>query len=92
MAIDEREVGWALLKKLYDMGCWGKHHVCESNLPKGFPSDVRGRVKDAAEKLRKEKLLVRRPSSHDYQWYLNFEMREEIERRIRQMEGRYREP
>ena len=82
--MEQKEVERALLKKLYDLGCWGKHHVSESNLPKGFPSDARGKVKEAAEKLRKERLLVKRPSSHDYQWYLNFEMRQEIERRVKE--------
>lgn len=47
-----------LLKKLKDMGCWGKGHVCESNLPKGFPPTERCFVVDIAYELRKEGLMV----------------------------------
>lgn len=72
-------VAWSLLKKLYKMNCWGKHHVCESNLQKGFPKHLRGRVLYVAEELRKQGLLVKRPSHHEYQWYLNFDKKEIIE-------------
>lgn len=77
------EVKQGPLKKLYRMGCWGKGHVCESNLQKGFPSHVRGYVLDVAKKLRKEGLLVMRPSGHDRQWYLNTARRGEIEEIIK---------
>ncbi len=75
----EKDIARALLKKLFLMGCWGKRHVCESNLPKGFPSHLKGRVKAVAEELRKRGLLVKRPSHHEHQWYLNFEKKNEIE-------------
>ncbi|MBI2079537.1 hypothetical protein HYT84_02135 [Candidatus Micrarchaeota archaeon] len=68
-----------LLKKLYNLGCWGKGHVSESNLPKGFPPHLRGFVVDVAMELRKQEFLVMRPSGHDRQWYLNFAKRQEIE-------------
>ena len=68
-----------LLKKFYHLGCWGKGHISESNLPKGFPPHLRGFVIDVAYELRKQELLVMRPSGHDRQWYLNFAKRKEIE-------------
>jgi hypothetical protein len=80
--MDEAEIEQLLLKKLYERGCWGEKHTCESNLPKSFPSHLRGGVKDAARRLRKEGLLVIRPSSHDYQCYLNPERLDEIIQRI----------
>ena len=76
------EIQNVLLKKLYKLGCWGKGHVSESNLPKGFPPHLRGFVLDVAYELRKQQLLVMRPSGHDRQWYLNFAKRVEIETSI----------
>ena len=68
-----------LLRKLYNLGCWGRGHVSEGNLQKGFPPDLRGFVVDVAYELRKQGLLVMRPSGHDRQWYLNTAKRQEIE-------------
>ena len=73
-----------LLKKLYHLGCWGKGHVCESNLPKGFPPHLRGFVLDVAMKVRKEGFMVMRPSGHDRQWYLSTAKRKEIEDAIKE--------
>jgi hypothetical protein len=78
------EIKKVLLKKLYNMGCWGKGHVCEQNLPKGFPPDLRGLVVDVAYELRKQGFLVMRPSGHDRQWYLNHAKRQEIEEVLNQ--------
>ena len=73
------EIRKVLLKKLFHLGCWGKGHVSESNLSKGFPPHLRGLVIEVAYELRKQELLVMRPSGHDRQWYLNFTKRIEIE-------------
>lgn len=82
MASDS-ELEIKLIAKLRRIGAWGAHHICESNLQKRFPKHERGRVLKIAERLRKEGLLVKRPSSHEYQWFLNIMRREEIEKRIR---------
>jgi len=82
MASDS-ELEVLLLAKLHRNGVWGAHHVCESSLPKGFAKHERKRVMELAEKLRREGLLVKRPSSHEYQWFLNIMRKEEIEKRIR---------
>lgn len=78
----EEEIAIKLLRKFYDDGCWGAKHRCESNLLKNFPRHLRGQVKKAAEELRREGILVKRPSSHEYQWFLNITRREEIEPRM----------
>jgi len=80
----EDEVRKYLLRKIYKLGAWGKHHVCESNLPKGFPSHLCSLVKDVAHDLKKEGLLVCRPSGHDSQWYLNRNKLKEIEQIIKE--------
>ncbi len=78
------DVRKVLLKKLYHLGVWGKGHVSESNLPKGFPPHLRGFVIEVAYELRKQEFLVMRPSGHDRQWHLNFAKRREIEDIIRE--------
>ena len=78
------EIRKVLLKKLYKLGCWGKGHVSESNLPKGFPPHLRGLVLDVAYELRKQEFLVMRPSGHDRQWYLNFAKKQEIEEVVKE--------
>jgi len=80
---DDKEIERILLKKLYIMGCWGTRHASERNLPKGFPSHLRKRVLEIAEELRKRGFLIKRPSSHDYQWYLNWNLKKEVEEKIR---------
>jgi len=79
----EIEITKHLLKKLYRMGCWGKRHTCESNLPKGFPQHLRKDVLKVAEELRKNGFLVKHPTHHEHQWYLNWNMKKEIEEIIK---------
>ena len=75
-----------LLRKPVRGGYWGKKHICESNLPKGgFPPKLKGLVIPAAEELRREGFMVKRPSSHDSQWHLNFNKKEEILKRCMQL-------
>lgn len=79
---DDNEIERILLKKLYTMGCWGTRHTSERNLPKGFPSHARKRVLEIAEELRKKGFLVKFPTHHDYQWYMNWKFKKEIEEKI----------
>ena len=79
---DDSEIEKILLKKLHTMGCWGTRHTSERNLPKGFPPHLRKRVLEIAEDLRKRGFLVKFPTHHDYQWYLNWKFKKEIEDKI----------
>lgn len=79
----ESEIEANLLHKLYRMKCWGKYHISESNLPKGFPPDLHKKVMKAADNLRRKGLLLKHPTHHEYQWHLNWNKKEEIERIIK---------
>ena len=46
------------------MGKFHHSHTSIDNLPKGFPSDVRGRVKDMAKELKKERILLSKPTGY----------------------------
>ncbi|MEK6954120.1 MAG: hypothetical protein AABX01_03875 [Candidatus Micrarchaeota archaeon] len=81
--MEEEEIACRLLMKLLRLRAWGAKHISESNLQKGFPQQARGKiVLKVAEELRREGLLYKRPSSHDYQWSLVWERRTEIEIRV----------
>ena len=49
------EVKGKVLHKLTRMGKFEHSHTPIDNLPKGFPSDLRGRVKDLVKELKKRK-------------------------------------
>jgi hypothetical protein len=78
------ELKTQLLWKLYKLNAWGKRHVSESNLPKGFPSHLRNLVKDAAEELKRKGFLAVHATHHEAQWYLNWGRKEEIEELIKE--------
>ena len=82
--MDEKEIAQDLLRKFYKHGVWGKHHWREDTLPKGFPSHVRHIVLRVAEDLRRKGFLIKFPTSHGVQWYMNIEKLREIEEIIKQ--------
>jgi hypothetical protein len=79
---DDNELAKELLTKLYRQRIWGRHHIREDNLAKGFASHLRNRVMRIAEELRRRGLLVRFPTSHGMQWHANWERIRDIEELI----------
>ena len=61
------------------MSKWGNSHTSFDNLPKGFPTHLRGDVKDIAKKLIKEKLLLSKPTSYGLEVSLNPKKKKEVE-------------
>ena len=47
------EIKGKVLHKLTRMGKFEHSHTSINNLPKGFPSDLKGRVKDLVKELKK---------------------------------------
>lgn len=72
----------ALLRKLLKQKYWGARHTNFNNLPKGFPSHVRKRVKSAAKELIKEGILISKPTSYGLEVSLNPRRRAEVERAL----------
>ena len=77
--MNEEIIKKALLRKLVYMGKWGNSHTSFDNLPKGFPTHLRGDVKDIAKKLIKEKLLLSKPTSYGLEVSLNPKKKKEVE-------------
>ena len=72
------EVKGKVLHKLTRMGKFEHSHTSIDNLPKGFPSDLKGRVKDLVKELKKEKILISKPTNYGEEISINVEMKEKI--------------
>jgi len=80
--VDE-EIRKSLLRKLVYLRKWGGSHTSFDNLPKGFPSHLRGEVKDIAKELIKKEFLLSKPTSYGIEVSLNPDKKKEIEELIR---------
>lgn len=69
----------ALIRNLMYMDKWGGSHTSFSNLPKGFPSHLRGEVKEIARELIKKGILLSKPTSYRLEVSLNVDRKKEIE-------------
>lgn len=76
-----------LLKKLRRRDNWGGSHTALDDLPKGFPKDLRGKVKDIAEDLIKEGLLLSHPTSYGTQVSLDPQRKADIDKIIKEILG-----
>jgi len=74
---DEDLVPW-ILDKLARHGWWKAKHTSFDNIPKGAPSHMRNKIKEAAEQLIKDGLLLQKPTNYGLEVSLNFERKNEI--------------
>jgi len=72
-----------IVKKLFHHSYIGGRHTDIENLKKGLPSHVKGDVKEAAEELIREGILIPKPTSYGLHISLNPEEREKIEKYLR---------
>ena len=72
------EIKGKILHKLTRLGKFKHSHTSIDNLPKGFPGDLRGRVKEMIKELIKERLLFSKPTSYGLEVSINLEMKEKI--------------
>lgn len=81
--MNEEEIVKIILRKLVYLGKWGGSHTSIDNVPKGFPKEIRGRVKEIARELIKRGLLLPKPTSYGLEVSLNPEKKKEIEETTR---------
>ena len=74
-----------LLKKLRRRDNWGNSHTAFDDLPRGFPKDLRGSVKDIADDLVKDGLLLDKPTGYCRHVSLNPKRKAEIDRIIKEV-------
>ena len=77
------EIKGKILYKLTRLGKFKHSHTSIDNLPKGFPSDLKGRVKDTVKELIKEEILFTKPTSYGLEISINTEQKEKIAKYIR---------
>ncbi len=70
------EIKGKILHKLARLGKFEHSHTSIDNMQKGFPSDLRGKVKDMAKELKKEGILMSKPTSYGEEVSINIEMKE----------------
>ena len=71
----KEEIRCTLLRKLAKHGYWGGRHTAFDNLHKGFPKHLSREVKDIANELIKENILIPKPTSYGLHVSLNPSMR-----------------
>jgi hypothetical protein len=72
------EIKGKILHKMTRMGKFHHSHTSIDNLPKGFPPEIRGRVKDMAKQLKKEGILLSKPTSYGEEVSINSAYRDKI--------------
>ena len=72
------EIKGKVLHKLSRLGKFEHSHTSIDNLPKGFPTDLRGRVKDMVKELKKEGILLSKPTSYGEEVSINSAMKDKI--------------
>ncbi len=60
----DEEIKGKILHKLTRLGKFKHSHTSIDNLPKGFPPEIRKRVKDMSKELKKEGILFSKPTSY----------------------------
>ncbi|MAE50078.1 hypothetical protein CMI48_04610 [Candidatus Pacearchaeota archaeon] len=81
MRTDEQIKG-KILHKLTRLGKFHHSHTSIDNTQKGFPKDLQGRAKQAAKELKKEGILLSKPTSYGEEVSINTAKKEQIMRYI----------
>ena len=74
----DEQIKGKILHKMSRMGKFEHSHTSINNMPKGFPMEIRGKVKDMAKELKKEGILLSKPTSYGEEVSINSGMREKI--------------
>ena len=74
----DEEIKGKILHKLTRLGKFKHAHTSIDNLPKGFPKDLGGQVKKMIGELKKERLLLSKPTSYGEEVSINPQFKERI--------------
>ncbi|MBI2546802.1 hypothetical protein HYV81_06510 [Candidatus Woesearchaeota archaeon] len=74
----DEQIKGKILHKLTRIGKFEHSHTAIENLQKGFPGELRGRVKDAVNDLVKEQIFHIKPTGYGKQISINTERKEKI--------------
>jgi hypothetical protein len=74
----DEEIKGKILHQLTRLGKFKHSHTSIDNLPKGFPKELRGKIKDCAKELIKENILLIKPTSYGVEVSIDPEQKEKI--------------
>ena len=77
--LTDDQIKGKVLYKLTRLGKFNHSHTSIDNLPKGFAVDIRGRVKDMAKELKKEGILLSKPTGYGEEVSINSVMKDKID-------------
>lgn len=69
----------AIVKKLFNYGCWGKGHLLIIRLKKGVPKEDVGYIDDVLRELNKKQIVLIKKTKHGDAAFLNKNKRKEID-------------
>ena len=69
--LSEEELEAALLHKFVMKGAWAEYHIYESDVPKGFPPNIRNRIREVLKGLKRKGLIVCFPHKREHVYTLN---------------------
>lgn len=78
--MEKEQLKGFIVKKLFHKGYIGGRHTDIENLKKGLPGHVKGDIKEAAQELIKEEILIPKQSSYGLHVFLNPRKRSEIDK------------
>ncbi|MBI2145772.1 hypothetical protein HYU22_00350 [Candidatus Woesearchaeota archaeon] len=81
--MEKEQLKCFVVKKLFQHGYIGGRHTDIENLKKGLPGHVKGDVKEAAQELIKEEILIPKPTSYGLHVSLNPRKRQEIDKYLK---------
>ncbi|MBI2146775.1 hypothetical protein HYU22_05550 [Candidatus Woesearchaeota archaeon] len=74
----DKEIRGKVLHKLSRFGKFQHSHTAIEHLQKGFPPHLGGRVKENIHELKKEGILLSKPTNYGEQVSINVEMTEKV--------------
>ena len=74
----ENEIKGKILHKLTRLGKFSHSHTSIDNLQKGFPKDIRGKVKELVKELVKERILMTKQTHYGLEISVNIDEQEKI--------------
>lgn len=77
--MEKEQLKGFIVKKLFHHGYIGGRHTDIENLKKGLPGHVKGDVKEVAQELIKEEILIPKPTSYGLHVSLNPRKRSEVD-------------
>jgi len=72
------EIKGKILHKLARCGKFEHSHTAIEHLQKGFPGHLGGRVKENIEELKKERILLTKPTNYGMQISINVDMTDKV--------------